>query len=159
MSSKESKEKVWNMIKDIKVGMLVTQEDDRLHSRPMQLVQDSYDGTLWFFTKIQSGKTEEVMSEKNVCVAFSNSSEQTHVSLTGKAKLNFDQEKIEELWSPFVAAWFPEGKQSSDMALLEIKVDHGEYWNNDNTSLGYLYEVAKANVSKETPDLGENQKF
>ncbi|MCA1806466.1 MAG: pyridoxamine 5'-phosphate oxidase family protein, partial [Actinobacteria bacterium] len=48
MSSPEHKQKIWKMIKEIKVGMLVTLDDDVPRARPMHLVQDAYDGTLWF---------------------------------------------------------------------------------------------------------------
>ena len=40
MSSPEHKQKIWKMIKDIKVGMLVTLDHDMPRARPMHLVQD-----------------------------------------------------------------------------------------------------------------------
>nr|WP_290695538.1 pyridoxamine 5'-phosphate oxidase family protein [Halomonas sp. UBA3074] len=40
MSSPEHKQKIWKMIKDIKVGMLVTSDHDTPRARPMHLVQE-----------------------------------------------------------------------------------------------------------------------
>jgi len=159
MGSAEHKQKIWEMIKEIGVGMLVTEDRSEHRGRPMQLVQDNYEGTLWFFTKLEAHKTAEVQDERNVCITFSDPGRNTYVSMTGNARLNFDQNMIDKFWSPFVAAWYPEGKKSTNVGLLEIKINHGEHWDSDTSKLGFLYEVAKANITGTKPDLGENQKF
>ncbi|MFC3285965.1 hypothetical protein [Litchfieldella rifensis] len=40
----------------VMVGMLVTLDDEMPRARPMHLVQDEYDGTLWFFTPRAAGE-------------------------------------------------------------------------------------------------------
>lgn len=161
MSSPEHKQLIWNLIKKIKVGMLVTEDDFEsiMRARPMHLVQESYDGTLYFYTSKKSAKVFEVKQDKNVCITFSDSEEQVYVSLSGKAKLNDDKTLIDRYWNKWAEAWFPDGKDSSDVAMLEIKVEEGEHWNTDENKLTQLYEVAKANVLNTTPDIGENEKF
>lgn len=160
MTSPEHKQKIWNMIKDTKVGMLVTLDDDIPRARPMHLVQDEYDGTLLFFTRRSAEKVSETAKDHDVCISFSDQEEGVYVSLSGTARLNDDQDLIEKYWNPFIAAWFPEGKDGGDVALLEIKVEMGEHWKAKKSKAFQLYEVAKANIKKnETPDLGENQKF
>lgn len=159
MGSKAHKEKIWNLIKEIGTGMLVTEDDGVLTSRPMQLVQKEYDGTIWFFTKAESPKVDEIEQDRHVCISFSSPQDNTHVSLSGKARINKDQALINKFWSPFVAAWFPEGKDDPSCVLLEIKIEHGEHWDSETTKVGYLYQVAKANITKTTPNVGENEKF
>ena len=66
---------------------------------------------------------------------------------------------IKKFWNPFVAAWFEGDENDDDVALLEIKVKKGEHWDATDNKITQLYEIAKANMSDETPDLGENQKF
>ena len=139
--------------------MLVTEDDGVLTSRPMQLVQKEYDGTIWFFTKAESPKVDEIEQDRNVCISFSSPQDNTHVSLSGKARINKDQALINKFWSPFVAAWFPEGKDDPSCVLMEIKIEHGEHWDSETTKVGYLYQVAKANITKTTPNVGENEKF
>ena len=70
MSSPEHKKKIWEMIKDIKVGMLVTLDDDMPRARPMHLVQDAYDGTLWFYTRRSAEKVTETDLDHDVCLTF-----------------------------------------------------------------------------------------
>ncbi len=160
MSSPEHKQKIWEMIKDIGVGMLVTLDDDMPRARPMHLVQDEYDGTLWFFTRRSAEKVSETRNDHDVCLSFSDQEKGVYVSLSGKAQLTDDPTLIEKYWNPMIAAWFTEGKDDSDVALLEIKVEMGEHWKAKQSKVFQLYEYAKANIKEDTtPDIGENEKF
>jgi general stress protein 26 len=159
MSSPEHKQLIWNLIEDVGVGMLTTQDGDDLRARPMKLVQNDYDGTLWFFTKRSTEKVMEAAGEQAVCVTFESPEAQTYVSLSGRARLSSDPNLIEKFWNPWAAAWFPRGKNDPDVVLLEVKVHKGEHWKNDENLVLKLVEYAKANVTAERPNLGENQKF
>lgn len=159
MSSPEHKQKIWKMIKDIKVGMLVTLDGEMPRARPMHLVQSDYDGTLWFYTRRSAEKVFETRQDCDVCLSFSDQEEGVYVSLSGKATLSDDRALIEKYWNPFVAAWFPEGKDDPDVAMMAIKVQFGEHWKAKESKTFQLYEIAKANLKKDTPDMGENEKF
>jgi general stress protein 26 len=43
---------------------------------------------------------------------------QRYVSVAGRAWLLRDRAKIDELWSPLYKAWFPDGKDDPELALL-----------------------------------------
>ncbi|MDR5907023.1 pyridoxamine 5'-phosphate oxidase family protein [Franzmannia qiaohouensis] len=160
MSSPEHKQKIWKMIKDIQVGMLVTLDGDMPRARPMHLVQKEYDGTLWFFTKRSAEKVSETNRDHDVCLSFSDQDKGVYVSLSGTANLTDDRELIDKYWNPFIAAWFTGGKDDPDIALLEIDVTMGEHWKAKESKAFQLYEFAKANVNKDaTPNVGENEKF
>lgn len=159
MSSQEHKEKIWGFISEIGTGMLTTLHGQELRARPMHLVQKKYDGTLWFFTDLKSEKSFEIDKDQDVCVSFSDSHKDTYVSLTGTAKLVDDTELISQLWNPFIAAWFPEGKGAPNVGLVEIKIHKGEHWNTENSKVTQFYSMAKANAKDETPDIGEHEKF
>lgn len=157
MSSPEHKQKIWNFIKDIKVGMLVTQDGEDLRARPMHLVQDEYDGTIWFFTRRSDSKVYEAEDDKHICLTFYDNDVQ--VSLSGRARLSQDQALIEKFWNPYAEAYFKGGKSDPEVSLLELKIYQGEHWK-EESKVKELYEVAKANLVKgETPDMGENKKF
>ena len=160
MSSPEHKQKIWKMIKDIQVGMLVTLDGEMPRARPMHLVQKEYDGKLWFFTRRSAEKVSETNRDHDVCLSFSDQDKGVYVSLSGTANLTDDRELIEKYWNPFVAAWFTDGKDDPDIALLEIDVQMGEHWKATENKAFQLYEFAKANVKKDaTPNIGENEKF
>ncbi|WP_106419212.1 MULTISPECIES: pyridoxamine 5'-phosphate oxidase family protein [Salinicola] len=160
MSSPEHKQKIWQLIDDIKVGMLVTLDDGVPRARPMHLVQDAYDGTLWFYTRRSAEKAFEAQSDRDVCITFSDQKHGVYVSMSGKARLRDDAELIDKYWNPFVAAWFEGGREDDDIAMLEIDIDFGEHWQARESKAFQLYEIAKANVKKDhKPDMGENEKF
>jgi general stress protein 26 len=159
MGTPEHKQKIWNLISDIGTGMLVTENDGQLRARPMQLVQEGYDGKLWFFTKAVSPKTEEIQDHHQVCVSFSCPKDHVYVSLSGKAKLTWNKDLKDRYWSSAVSSWFPEGKDDPSCALLEIDVEHGEHWDSDESILTYYYEMTKSKIFNKKPNLGENQKF
>ena len=159
MSNPEHKQKIWNLIKGIKTGMLTTVHGSELRTRPMYLVQDEYDGTLWFFTDLDSEKVFEVEGDNDVCVSFADPHDDVYVSLTGKGRPSKDQAMIDNLWNSFVSAWFPNGKNSSNVGLLEIKVEKGEHWNSDSSTMVKLYKMGKAKAKGELPDVGEHETF
>ncbi len=163
MSTPEHKEFVWNLIKKIKVGMLVTENQDdqeSMHARPMHLIQDDYDGTLYFFTSKKASKVYEIKDEKKeVCITFADSDEQVYVSMSGKASINSDRKMIDHYWNSMANAWFEEGKEDPDVVLLEIKVYKGEHWRNEDNKLVQFFELAKSQLTDETPEIGENEKF
>lgn len=159
MGSKAHKEKIWSFISEIGTGMLVTEDEGSLRARPMQLVQDDYDGTIYFFSRLGSHKTKEVIEDKNVCITFTNRDEGIFVSLTGVARISQDQSLIDSLWNEDVGRWFPEGRESDSCSLLEIKIHSGEHWEHETNDFVKLYQTAKAKVRNRTPNLGEHQKF
>ncbi len=159
MGSPEHKQKIWNIISEIKTGMLVTDDDGVLRARPMQLVQDEYDGTLWFFTHAKAPKSGEVLANHDVCVCFSDPANDTYVSMSGRGTLSWDTELKDRFWNSTVSTWFPEGKDDANTAMLEIKIDHGEHWKNDDGPIEYAAKMVSAKVAGKTPAIGENEKF
>jgi len=160
MSSPEHKEKIWNLIKEIGVAMLVTHDDKvGIHARPMQLVQNDYDNKIWFYTNTDDDKVFEIAQDREVCLSFSCPHHETYVSMTGTASLINDQAKIEEYWNPFVDAWFPEGKNSSNIGMIEVKINKGEHWDSESSSMIQAFKMLKASVTDQKPDLDENEKF
>lgn len=159
MSSQEHKKQIWNLIKKVKVGMLTTYVGGKMHARPMHLVQDDYDNRLWFFTDLTADKVQETLADHDVCVTFACPKDDVYVSLSGKANLCADKKLIDKFWNSFVSAWFPEGKDSDKVGLIEVKVDAGEHWETKSGKILQLVEIAKSNITHEKPDMGENEKF
>lgn len=164
MSSPEHKQFIWNLIKDIKVGMLVTKEeadeDDSMRARPMYLVQDAYDGELYFYTSKKTSKVFEINNDQDICITFSDNEKGVYVSLTGTASFREDEELIDRYWNNDVNAWFEDGKNNPDLGMLKVKISKGEHWKSDANKFIQLFETAKANaVESTTPNVGEHEKF
>jgi len=148
-NSKEAR-KVREMIEDIRVCMLVSEDEHgHLRSRPMHYVEVDEDMNVWFFTNKYSGKVEEVQEEMQVNLAFSDKDENDYLSISGRASVVMDKAKIDKLWSPAMKIWFPEGKDSEKIALLCIKPVHAEYWDSSSSKLVQLFKMGKAYMTGE----------
>ncbi len=156
----EAVEKLGEMIKDIEFAMLTSVEaDGTLHSRPMATQQIEFDGDLWFFTHASTPKVEEVEHEHNVNVSYAKPDAQLYVSVSGKARLVRDREKIKELWNPAFKAWFPKGLDDPDIALLKVTVERAEYWDSSASALVHLAGFVKAVATGKAYEPGENEKL
>jgi general stress protein 26 len=161
MTRESDYEKLREMIKDIDLCMLTTvDESDDLHSRPMSLNGDVDDsGNLWFFTSSNSHKASEIERTPNVNVSFIDTDQQHYVSISGDAELVRDKQKIKELWKPILKAWFPDGPEQADIALLKVKVKKAEYWDTPSSTIAQAISFVSAIFSGKQVELGENKKL
>lgn len=156
----EDRQKLADMIKGIDFGMLTTVEaDGTLRSRPMSTNgQVEFDGDVWFFTYGSSHKVLEAQQNPQVSVAFSDPKRQNYVSLSGTAELVRDRTKLEELWEPQLNAWFPQGLDTPDIALLKVTAHQGEYWNAPSSAMAHVIGLVKAKVTGQPTQAAENKK-
>jgi general stress protein 26 len=66
---------------------------------------------------------------------------------------------MEELWSPILKAWFPEGLDDPSLCLLKISIDQAEYWESPSGKIVQLFGFVKAIATGESADWGENKKI
>ena len=144
------------LIKDIKIAMLTTIDKGILRSRPMATQETEFDGELWFFTSRQTHKAEEIEKDNRVNVSYSDPDDNRYVSLSGTAQIVDDREKIEELWSATYLAWFPKGLEDPNLVLLNVSVEHAEYWDATSSTLVEAFGLLKALVTGERAGGGEH---
>lgn len=154
-------EKFRELIKDIDLCMLTTvDENNDLHSRPMSLNSDvDEQGNLWFFTSSNSHKASEIERTPNVNVSFIDTRQQHYVSVSGTAELVHDRQKIKELWKPVLKAWFPDGPDQPDVALLKVRMTKAEYWDGPSSTIAQAVSFVSAILTGKQVELGENKKL
>jgi general stress protein 26 len=157
-SREESIEKLKGLIEDIDFAMLTTVNGGQLRSRPMSTQKFDFDGDLWFFTSDQTHKVDEIEQDNRVCVAYAKPEDNVYVSVSGRAQLVKDKDKIEELWNPILKAWFPEGLDDPTLSLLKISVEEAEYWDSPNSKIVQLVGFVKALVTGTPASGGEHGK-
>lgn len=133
--NEEATRKLARMIRGVRVAMLTTTAPDgSLHARPMAVeVEDEerereFHGELWFFTKVDSGKVDEIKNDSEVNLSYISFEDHRYVSLSGRATIVRDQEKIDALWSPLYRPWFAKGIDEPGLALLRVDVRTAKYW-------------------------------
>lgn len=131
-------DKFWRLIQDIPITMLTTEQPDgTLRSRPMVAHQQKFDGDLWLFTRVDSSKVGEMQRHHQVNLSFADPARQIYVSVSGWAELVRDDAKLHQLWSGALSNWFPRGPDDPDMALIRVRVEHAECW--DNAAAGTFH--------------------
>ncbi len=154
----ESIIKLKELIEDIDFAMLTTINGGQLRSRPMSTQEFDAGGDLWFFTSDQTHKVDEIEHDNRVNVAYSKPEDNVYISVAGQAQLVKDKEKIEELWSPILKAWFPKGLDDPTLALLKISVEEAEYWDSSSSTIVQLVGFVKALVTGKSADGGDHGK-
>ena len=150
--------KVAELIKDIKLAMMTTVDaDGTRHSRPMGTQDKEFDGTLYFLTGKNSHKLEELNHDSHVNIAYANPDSNQWVSVAGTATASHDQQKIDELWSPFHKAWFPEGKEDPSIMVIRVDVDSVEYWEAASSKMVQVAGLVKSLVTGRPYRPGENK--
>ena len=154
----EDGKKLAGLIEDIQIAMLTTVgTDGRLYSRPMATQQEKFTGTLWFFTKRHSGKVNEIQHDQQINLAYSQPDKNRYVSVAGRAALSSDRDKMKELWSPVFKAFFPDGLDDPELALLEVEVETAEYWEAPSSAVVKLVGFVKAVATGKAYHPGENK--
>ena len=151
--------KLKELTEGIDFCMLTTIDSGQLRSRPMSTQQAEFDGDLWFFTSDDTHKVEEIEKDDRVCVAYSNPSDSTYVSVSGRASVVKDRAKIEELWSPILKAWFPEGLDDPHLCLLKVSAEQAEYWESPSGTVVQILGFVKAIATGQQADWGDNEKL
>ena len=150
--------KVWEMIKDVTIAMMVTSDDEGImRSRPMAAKQDEFSGDLWFFTDVQSGKIDEIEGNPQVLLGYSSPSKQEYVSINGTASIVRDRAKIKDLWSEAMRVWFPKGAEDADIALIKVSIDQAEYWDAPSAAMVLAVGYVKARLTGKRPNPGEHK--
>lgn len=142
------------LIEDIPVCMLTTIDDtNALVSKPMSPQEMCEQGAIWFLTDPNTTKVQHL---KSINLAFSNESQGTYVSISGHGEIVHDQQRIESLWTAFARPWFPEGAESSNLALLKFVPDSAEYWDAPHSKMVRMFAMAASIIAAKPVGMGDH---
>jgi general stress protein 26 len=145
---------VAKLIEDMPIAMLTTaQADGALASRPMTALEMDAQGALWFFTDLRSSKVEHL---RRVNLSFVDSARGDYVSLSGHGEIDTDRERIQRLWTVLAKPWFPDGPDSSNLALLKFVPDAADYWDGPNSKMVRAFGMVASIVAGKPVGLGEH---
>jgi len=158
----EDYETLWNLIKDIKFGMLTHRHSTgMMHSCPLTTQNKALDedSVLYFFISRKSEMISAFAADANVNVSYADPGDDSYVSVSGTAAIVEDQAKKQALWSSAAKAWFPGGANDPDLALLEVAIAHAEYWDVKESKMVQLAKMATAAFTGKQPHLGEHKEL
>ena len=155
VTRRDGLEIIRRIVRDVQVAMLTTEGlNGEMHSRPMITLNVEFDGSVWFFAHADSSKVNEIRHQPLVNISYIGGD--GYASLAGTAHIVEDSEKKRELWHEGLRTWLHEGPQSSDVVLICVKADSGQYWEGNQTNkFSKLLTVAKMFVLRDD-ETGES---
>jgi len=122
-------ERAKTIAEEIKYCMMTTlTPEGRLLSRPMTLLDVDESGLLYFFASKESEQTVALDIEDNVNLTFVSPADSRYLSICGSATVELDRDRVEKLWKPWAAAWFPLGKNDPLLCVIKVHPISAEYW-------------------------------
>ena len=125
--------------------------------QPMAPQVDEDRRSIWFYSKRDSelggAIAKSVANRARICAISPD--HDYHACISGTMSEEADHSLIDEFWSPVVAAWFEDGKDDANLILLRFDPAEADIWASSSSAIRFFWEVAKANLTDENPDVGE----
>lgn len=159
-------ETLYSEIEDIEIAMMTTRRaDGHLESRAMATQKRAAGADLWFVTLEDTAKTRDLEADPHINLSYYKDRTREWVSVSGLATLTDDRAKIAELYEPDWKFWFPDdGDERHGTAddprlqLIGVEIHEAVFLKLDKPQPAVLFELVKAKVSGDTPELGETRR-
>lgn len=128
---RELEEQFWRALKSDMTVMVGLVGVDEGHARPMTARLLGEKGPIWFFTSKDAGIAQNVTSENRALATFADKGHKLFATIHGGLALEHDRTVLDQLWSPYIAAWFEKGRDDPKLALLRFDAEQAEIWENE----------------------------
>lgn len=156
LSGPEGIQKIADLVKGVRICMMSTIDGSGFAiSRPMATQDVDFDGTVWFLTRSTSDKVHNIAQDQHVTLDYSDPGDSKYVTLRGRASVGRDQKKIDEMWNPMYKAWFPDGKEDPEIAVVRVDIEQGEYWEASSSKIIMMAKYVAAAVTGGKVPVGE----
>jgi general stress protein 26 len=163
MTGSDKHDRVWDIIETVGVCMLTTQfaggagQDSGLRARPVEARPDRAAGLIFVVTDVRSGKEHEIEAEQDVGLVFIDPKAKAYLSITARAEVLNDHAKAAAIWKSTDNMWW-DGPDDPNVRVLRVTPVTAELWDGPASKAVAIYEFAKAKITGEKPNLGENRK-
>lgn len=145
------------LIEPMSVAMLTGSDGEgMLASRPMSPMEMNAEGSIWFFTDARSDKAENLSA---LNLSFTSEANATYVSIAGRGTLHTDHAMIGRLWTAAARPWFPDGKDSPNLALLAFHPQTAEYWDAPHSKMVRMMAFAVSVAAGKPIGMGDHAKL
>ena len=153
LRNEDAANKIRKLADDIGTCMFCTYDASKLQSRPMSAQEIDEEGNLWFLSNKNSNKNKQIQQNSEVELFFA-SGHDKFLSLHGNATINYDKNKIEDLWNPIIKVWMTGGVDDPNLSIIKVTPNDGYYWNNKNGKMVAFAKMTAALLTGMTMDDG-----
>lgn len=166
-STDKKLDELYELVDDMKIAMLTTRRPDgMLVTRPMATQDRGPEADLWFVTSVETHKVDEIEQNPDVSVSYLDGKTMEWVSVSGRARISQDRERIASLYEPDWKAWFPDeggdrdgGPQDPRLALILVDATTAHYMKAKHSRPVALFEIAKGVLTGTQPDVGREEQL
>lgn len=157
-NDRELEQKLWKQIEKDGTGMLGLAGGPPRHMQPMTAFIDG-DGSkgLWIFSRKDTDLVREMANGHAAMFTVMSKDHELIACIGGSLSEQYDPERIDKFWNPVIAAWYPEGKDDPGLTLLRFDPEDAQVWVSKGGAIRFGWEIAKANMTKKLPDVGESR--
>ncbi|WP_373522777.1 pyridoxamine 5'-phosphate oxidase family protein [Aquiflexum sp.] len=158
LNSEDAIAKLRELAESIDICMFCTnlKTDDGASCRPMSTQKVCDRGNIWFFSTADSDKNMEIKLNNKVQLYYSHPGKDSYMIVNGEAEIILDKNKIEELWSSELNAWFEGGKDDPNISILKVTPSNAYYWDMEgNKMINFFKIMASAATGKNLVDGNE----
>lgn len=148
-------ESFWKSLRSDMTVMLVLCGDADDRARPMtaQIDGDEDRGPVYFF----GGKDSSLYKKLGTGGAeaeftFVPKGHDLFAAVDGTLSVCHDRTVIDRLWNPFVAAWYPGGKEDPNLVLLKMDLGEAKVWLNGNSLVAGIKMLFGADPKQDYKD-------
>jgi general stress protein 26 len=144
--------RLWDHLEKRQTGMLGLIGSHQ-HFQPMTAFLEREDNRIWFFTYRDTDLAEAVGPGTDAMFVLQDE-HKLYACVGGRIRQQHDIQRIDRYWNAQVAAWYPGGKDDPRLTLLCLEAEDAEVWLSEGGPMKYAFQVARANATKTTPDVG-----
>lgn len=151
---KDLKSEFWDRMENVRTGMLGIKGQGRLVAMSPS-VDDDAPGYIWFITA--KGTDLANATATGPCDAqlvISDNSEGLYADIEGTLYHSTNREALDEAWSFVTDNWFEGGQADPDVHLMCFTPREAEVSITTTSSMSFFYEMAKAKLMDEKPNVG-----
>ena len=149
------KQEFWTRMGNVRAAMLGVNGQGKLVAMSPQL-DDKFPATIWFITAKGTDLAKAVQAgAQQAQLVVSDGGAGLYGDIDGSLAQSTDQQVLDDVWSFAADAWFEGGKNDPDLCLLRFTPKTGEISITPTSGVKFLYEIAKAKLTGDKPDVGE----
>ena len=132
--------------RDVSIG-----DELQVKSCPMTIQEyDPETNRLSFFMLKSGSLYGDVQKNNNIGITLFDEQNSFYVSANGMAYFTDEIEAKKKLFNIMTKAWFPEGPEDRELALMRVHLYAAEYWDAPNAKVVQLFQIAKALINSES---------
>ncbi len=157
ISQDDAKDRLWREIEKVRYGMLgLIGARSGDHFQPMTAFCEPETADIWFFTRDDTDLARACAGGADAAFVIKAKDQVFQASVRGRIERQDDRSRIDRYWGPVVAAWYPDGKDDRHLTLLRLSARDAQVWLSESNPLHFFWEIAKANVAKVEPEVGQS---